>query len=159
MCCTSNDIVTSTGPPHITSIQIKCPACEVRCEDDTGLRHHIEAAHMLARSQGTLEHFKTWREDVTSWSYKPSVKEIFNRPCWLERGEWYMLKQPHRVKCSYSTCSFSLERGGENHPNFLRPANEITIDLWSHRIKILRHYPDFIAYPMFQEQHPELEVL
>jgi hypothetical protein len=142
-----------------SSVQIKCPACEVRCENDAEFRRHLEASHMIARSPGVLEHFRTWREDVTSCSTERDIKKLSSLPCWLEGDERYMVKISCRVKCSYSTCSFSLEEREETHPTFLRPANEVTIDLWLHRIKILRHYPDFITHPMFQEQYPELEVL
>jgi hypothetical protein len=156
------DIAIDISAPHTISIHIKCPACGVRCEDETSFRDHFEAIHMIAKSLGVLEHFKTWKEDVTSCSTNYFVKELSSRPCWLERvanPESYKLRAScdTSLKCSYPTCSFALSKEETSHPSFLRPANEIVQELWSHRIKILRHFPQFITYLMFNEQYLELE--
>jgi hypothetical protein len=148
-----SDVTPSAAARHTISIQIRCPACEVRCKNDAGFRQHIETAHMLARIPGMLEHFEQWRENVLSWSTKEYHDQIFHRPCWLERGGVRSDFSSGREaqKCSYSTCTFIWEEG-RCHPSFLRPVEEIDTDLWLHRIEILRHYPQFITYPMFEFQ-------
>jgi hypothetical protein len=148
-------VALSTDTFRASSVKIKCPACEVRCESDVNFRHHIEANYMLARSLGMREHFETWRADVISWTIQVYIEHVSHRPCWLDRGIHIRerLFGPGRepLKCSYSTCSFHLRPGTEQHPSFLRPAEEIVTDLWLHRKRILRHYPQFITHPMFQE--------
>jgi hypothetical protein len=143
---------------HSGPVQIKCPACEVRCENDAKFKHHIEASHMLATSPGMLEHFETWRENIISWKRKEHAKAFRDLPCWLNeaKNKNYWRSSARFRKCSYSTCSFHSENNGGDHPSFLRPAEEIATDLWPHRMGILRHYPQFITHPMLQEQHAVL---
>jgi hypothetical protein len=155
-----NEFATSNGAPHTVARKIKCPACEVQCKGDTGFRHHIETNHMLANSPGALDHFETWRKDIISWTTKENVEKSSRRPCWLERVNEHDFYQSYRSrdiigKCSYSTCPFRMGTKGEDHPSFLRTVEEVTADLWLHRIEILRHYPQFITHPLFQEHYAE----
>jgi hypothetical protein len=152
----SHGLVALSSALRASSVQIKCPACEVRCESDADFRYHIEATHMLARFPGALEHFETWRKDIESWTVKQSLKQASQRPCWLESvpdSVFYQVSRSRETsrKCSYSTCPFQVWKGGEDHPSFLRTAGEIATDLWPHRMEILRHYPRFITHPLFQE--------
>jgi hypothetical protein len=152
----SHGLVALSSALRASSVQIKCPACEVRCESDADFRHHIEATHMLARFRGALEHFETWRKDIESWTVKQRLKKASQRPCWLESvpdSVFYQVSRSRETsrKCSYSTCPFQVWKGGEDHPSFLRTAGEIATDLWPHRMEILRHYPRFITHPLFQE--------
>jgi hypothetical protein len=162
-------VALSTGTLRASSVQIKCPACEVRCESDVKFRHHIETNHMLAKSPGMREHFETWRADVLSWSLPEKIKHTSRRPCWLNRhtrldghgsADNLVSYSYDSRQCSYAACSFVLEsKEKRSHPSFLRSAKEIATGLWTHRAEILRHYPQFITCPMFQEQQPELEIL
>jgi hypothetical protein len=153
---------------HTASVQIKCPACDVRCEDDTKFKHHLETAHILARSPGTLEHFEQWTKDVLSWGPKRYAERVSRRPCWLNRIPVHKYGWPSRFihvdrdhkksyKCSHLMCSYSWKGVRESHPSFLRPVGEIVATLSPHRIQILRHHPDFITSPIFQEQHSEFD--
>jgi hypothetical protein len=159
-----NEVTLSAGAHYAISVQIRCPACKVRCENDTKLREHIETVHMLSRLPGMLEHFGKWREAILSWTTKLYADQILSCPCWLEpesRQCWLAIRSDFRFgrkarKCSYSTCTFIWEERG-CHPSFWRPAEEIAKDLWLHRVEILRHYPQFITHTMFREQHAESE--
>jgi hypothetical protein len=156
----SDVIGLSTGHPDTSSVQIKCPACGVLSEDDTKFRHHLETSHMLAKSPGMREHFDTWRKGIMSGCRGCLISEVSRCPCWVLWESYPIGFYRYNIldrdqECPYSTCSF---QGGasKGHPSFLRPAEEIAKDLWLHRAEILRHYPQFITYPMFQEQNPEL---
>jgi hypothetical protein len=158
------DTIALSNDPLLTSsvhVQIRCPACGVRSDDDAEFRHHIETSHMLARSPGMREHFETWRADVMSRSLKVLIDRVFRRPCWLDRASYHDRHGRNSVfkscgvpqkKCSYPTCSFYPSSTNEEHPGFLRPAEEILTGLWPHRAQILRHFPQFISHPMFQER-------
>jgi hypothetical protein len=158
----SDDPGMSIGFPHVSSVQIRCPVCKTQCQNDQNFKHHLEADHMIAGSPDMLEHFETWRKDVTSWTVQAVAKHVSHRPCWLHRVPGYRYGVGgvarrvvrHRSKfrtCSYSTCSFNWKQGGEDHPSFLRPAEDIATTIWPHRIRILRHYPQFLTHPMFQQ--------
>jgi hypothetical protein len=158
----------SPGHPHGSSVQIRCPTCGVLSKDDAKFRHHIETSHMLAKSPGMLEHFETWRKDIISQcrkGYMAANHNVEDRPCWLAQEIYYaglaridILSYGETVKCSYSTCSFDLKGTMNSHPSFLHPDSDLATDLWEHRVEILRHHPQFITHPMFQEPHHELEI-
>jgi hypothetical protein len=153
----SDVIGLSTDHPNKSSVQIKCPACGVLSEDDTKFRHHLETSHMLAKSPGMREHFETWRKDIMSGCREDLISELSRCPCWLTRERYSIGFDRLDIldkgqKCSYSTCSFYGCRHN-SHPSFVRPTEEIAKDLWLHRVEILRHYPQFITHPMFEEGH------
>jgi hypothetical protein len=148
--------------PHMSSIWIKCPACETRCENDTKFEYHVEVDHMLATSPEVLEHFESWKVDLMSWCNEQDAKHILSYPCWLDpvsrdKDVFWLLSSPRRrkaLKCSYPTCSFVSTSAQNQHPSFLRPAEDIAASLWPHRMRILRHYRRFLTYPMFEEHVP-----
>jgi hypothetical protein len=138
---------------HDITLHIRCPACEIMCENDTEFRRHIEAAHMLAQSPETMEHFEQWRKDVTPWITKVNAKRVARRLCWLSMAiEHSSHYGSHPRRCSYPSCSFQISSPGDEHPDFLRPAEDIGTELFPYRMKILRHWPDFLTHSMFQQQ-------
>lgn len=144
-------IESTEGNPLTTSVRIKCPACEARCDSDASFRCHIEADHMLAKTPGMLEHFQTWRKDVKPWVYKEHAKRFPRRPCWMSTSDVLRSsasRSESGCKCSHPQCSFVMDVWNTEHPSFLRAAEEITTDLAPHRKELLRHYPEMSGCPM-----------
>lgn len=125
------------------SINLRCPACRVQCEDDECFRTHVESDHILA--PGMFEHLQTWRNDIEPFT--------FPHPCWLSMHD-VQISKFDSIKCSFPTCSYSMESHGDQHPGLLRASDDVKADLAPHRAVLLRHYPELLTHRLFQELLP-----
>lgn len=141
---------------HTKSIHVKCPACKVCCEDDESFRRHLENDHLLAF--GAADHFLTWRRDVKSKVCRDFHSRFDRHPCWIGAEGFRRRRVAHTVGkfvgCSFPSCSFVEPQEEDKHPSFLRAAEETKAELGPCRMEILRHYPDFLDHPLFEESSP-----
>lgn len=144
----ATDTTTSDATCRIC-IWIRCPVCEARCEDEECFRRHIQGKHMFSQSPGTLEHSETWRSDVLSWTAQHLANRTARSLCWLTMATYYTPRGSR--ECSYPGCSFRATSRRDEHPSFLSSIENVTMVLFPHRMRILRHWPDFLGQPMFQQ--------
>lgn len=143
------------------SIDVCCPICSILSPNLEQFRHHLLASHVFYDSVYGPGHFHAWKDSlkriVEGTDDSSSIEAL--QP-WTRLGKLGLFPE---LIMQCPSCFFFVDDGHNDtdaaamntihghHLALLRSEDATAVEIYPHRMQILRLFPEFISHPVFED--------